>query len=162
MGVGNHRTGGRTLKILGSLHNAILLAVFTSAITGLADAGTCPATGQALYYGLCCIHIPVLQWETENYIVRVDDLGHGRYRYAAWDSDENQGMEPNIVLTDGVLIRDGSGGNHHYEFYNAGYTYVVDIWWISEYDEPGELRVYEGNKCILAERVQEVMYSDLW
>lgn len=125
-------------------------------------AGVCPATGQDLFDGLCYIHIPILQWATENYIVRIDDLGHGRYRYAAWDSDENQGMEPNIVLIDGFVHQDGSCGNHHYQFDNEGYSYIVDVRIVSENGELGELRVYCGGKCLLAELFQYEIFTQPW
>lgn len=71
-------------------------------------------------------------------------------------------MEPNIILSDSALIRDGSCGNHHYEFFSAGYTYVVDFWIINENPGPGKLWAYEGDKCILSELIQEETYSALW
>lgn len=137
-----------------------LVPLFLMCLSSMgSSAGVCPATGDELYDGLCCIHIPILQWATENYVIRIDDLGHGRYRYAAWDSDENQGMEPNIVLLDGFVHQDGSCGNHHYQFDNEGYSYIVDVWVVNEYDGLGELRVYHEGECLLSERFLHEIYT---
>ncbi len=147
-----HRRAGFT--------KCFLSIAFLTIFTGVGMAGTCPATGQRLWGELCDIHIPVLQWRTANYIIRIDDLGHSRYRYAAWDSDRNQGSEPNIILTNGYCVHDGTCGNHHYEFNNAGYTYYLNVAIVSEVPSFGTLYVLHEGRCILEEEVIEEIYEN--
>ena len=49
----------------------------------------------------------------------------GGFRYAAWDADKTHDQEPDLILYGGQLIREGSGGDHHYLFANGDYRYVV-------------------------------------
>jgi hypothetical protein len=142
-------------SLVKDLMSIAFLIIFTK--TGL--AGTCPATGLEIWEGLCNTHIPILQWETPNYMIRIDDLGHSRYRYAAWDSDQSQSSEPNIILTDGHCIQDGTCGNHHYEFNNSGYTYYVEVLIVSE-GPLGFLRVLHEGRCILEEQVVREVYEN--
>ncbi len=137
---------------------ALLAVLCLSTSNGYSEDGTCPATGQELHHSLCGIHIPVLQWLTENFIVRIDDMGRSRYRYASWDSDEDQSDEPSLVLTNGVYVRDGTGGNHHYEFYNDIYTYECHVVYIGTGEAPGFLYVYRNDEQILREPVLEEIY----
>lgn len=105
-------------------------------------------------------HIPVLQWRTAGYIIRIDDMGYSRFRYAAWDADSDQSAAPNLVLTNGVYERDGSGGNGFYRFYNDIYTYECYDIWIGTGETPGYLRVYRNDDLILDQPVLEVLYSN--
>lgn len=113
-----------------------------------------------LHHSLRGSHIPVLQWRTAGYIIRIDDLGYSRFRYAAWNADADQSEEPNLVLTFGVYEQDGSGGNGFYRFYNDIYTYECYDMWIGTGETPGYLRVYRNDDLILNEPVLEVIYSN--
>jgi len=48
---------------------------------------------------------------TKNYKIRIDEKSEGIYRYAAWKI-KNQKSEPDIIIENGVLEFQGSGGNH--------------------------------------------------
>ena len=63
---------------------------------------------------------------TRNYKIRIDEKAEGMYRYAAWKI-KNPKDEPDIIIENGVLEFQGSGGNHTITFKNNGYTYVVSI-----------------------------------
>ena len=147
---------------LSTLIIAFLTILCLSASSGYSEDSVCPVTGLELHSSLYGIHIPVLQWVTENFIVRIDDMGRARYRYASGNSDEDQSDEPSLVLTNGVLFWDGSGGNHHYEFHNDIYTYECHVVYLgSDESPPGYLCVYRDDEQILNERVVEVIYHSI-
>ena len=93
-------------------------------------------------------HVPILEWITEHYRVRIDDTQRaenvvwkrdeskpfdgtqpslGGYRYAAWYADKTHDQEPDLILYGGQPILDGSGGNHRYLFTNGDYRYEVSV-----------------------------------
>lgn len=100
---------------------------------------------------------PVLICETEKYRIRIDAMSNQQYRYAVWPLKSKKGDKPDLVIGKGTLIFDGSGGNHRYEFKNAGYTYNLNIWMLNEKGSPrGLLTIYEGNKKILGQDVVSI------
>lgn len=136
----------------------LLLILISATASGGDKIGA--AKGRGLHSSLSGSYVPVLQWRTANYIVRVDDMGYSRFRYAAWDADADQSDEPNIILNNGVYVPDGTGGNGFYRFYNEEYTYECYVCWIGTGETPGYLRVYQNDDRILNERVLEVIYSN--
>jgi len=97
---------------------------------------------------------PVLSAKTKNYLLRIDELENGKYRYSSWGAKKDQSQEPDIVLNNGQQVPDGSGGNHFYLFRNGEYTYRFLVIVLGENDSPpGELEVNKGEKSILREPV---------
>lgn len=95
---------------------------------------------------------PILIMGTKRFRVRIDQLSNGKYRYASWSIKSEMSEAPDLVLKNGTVIHEGSGGNHRYEFYNGIYTYVCSINNIGADDTPpGELIVYKNDKSILNE-----------
>lgn len=62
---------------------------------------------------------------TPNYVVRIDELQNGNYRYASWKSGQPQSSQPDLIINNGKIEYDGSGGNHFYHFKRGNYTYTV-------------------------------------
>jgi hypothetical protein len=88
---------------------------------------------------------------TKNYKIRIDEKAEGIYRYAAWKI-KNAKSEPDIIIENGVMEFQGSGGNHTITFKNNGYTYVVSINVIGTADDPdATLEVLKDDKTILSE-----------
>lgn len=101
---------------------------------------------------------PVLEWRTPRFHIRIDDLGDGNYRYAAWSKNRSASEKPDIVLTGGRLQADGSGGNHSFTFTNGRYKYICYVSVIGTAETPpGDLEVYRGDQLILHEKVIEVL-----
>jgi len=94
-----------------------------------------------------------LIWETENYLIRIDDMGNSSYRYAVWPVESNQGDEPDLILYGGTIHRDGTGGNHYYLFQNNEYSYKCYVWRIGTCETPGFLSVSRNDTEILNEDV---------
>ena len=49
------------------------------------------------------------------------------YRYAFWNIGKNMSDKPDIIIENGEVEYQGSGGNHTYRFKNNTYTYEFDV-----------------------------------
>lgn len=73
--------------------------------------------------------------ENEKFIIKVDELSDGTIRYSSWSKPKEITETPDLTLTDGEVIRNGTGGGYDYIFKNNYWTYkVLDIW-MAEQDE---------------------------
>jgi len=68
---------------------------------------------------------PELQFKTAKFQVRIDAMPNGKYRYASWGTKQSQAAKPDLILNQGRVEMDGSGGDHHYIFNSGTYQYVV-------------------------------------
>ena len=88
---------------------------------------------------------------TKNYKIRIDEKVQEKYRYAGWKIN-NQKTDPDLIIENGVLEYDGSGGNHTITFKNNGYTYLVSIIMLGTKDDPdATLEVLKDGKTIMTE-----------
>jgi len=101
---------------------------------------------------------PVLTWLTENYLIRIDELERGKFRYASWKRGSLKSDKPDLVLTNGEINFSGSGGNHQYTFNNGKYQYICYVTVLgSSESPPGVLDVLKSGDQILREIVMEVV-----
>jgi hypothetical protein len=99
----------------------------------------------------------IIQWNTKRFYIRVDDVGQGQLRYAAWPVGTKTTDKPDIVLLNGELVFDGSGRNHRYIFKNGDFSYQLNINALNAGELlPGTLEVYKGNKRLLSEAAMEI------
>lgn len=63
--------------------------------------------------------------KTKKFKVRIDLQPNGKYLYQAWGANSKITSKPNMIISDGELIPDGSGGNYYYDFTNKGHHYQV-------------------------------------
>ena len=97
---------------------------------------------------------PILDWTTEQFHIRVDQLKDDSYRYSAWSLGTSTDQQPDLILYDGNLTITGSGGNHHYEFRQGDYLYKLLVFMIgSKETPPGQLEVFRNEHRILLEVV---------
>ncbi|MGE6449089.1 hypothetical protein [Pseudoalteromonas tetraodonis] len=109
---------------------------------------------QSLHSSIKTFQKPILDWDTAKYRVRVDDLGDGNFRYVSWSIDKSPSDKPDIVLINGDITFEGSGGNHHYTFKNGRYSYILHVTVIGcDTSPPGWLEVYKNDKQLLFEDV---------
>jgi hypothetical protein len=99
---------------------------------------------------------PVLQFRTEKFLIRIDDMGGDVYRYAAWSLPKTWSDEPDIVIQGGSLELQGSIGFSVYTFKNGGYRYVVSP--DSPVDDFGDLEVFKGDERLLHQEIIEILY----
>ncbi|MFL9833787.1 hypothetical protein [Chryseobacterium terrae] len=63
--------------------------------------------------------------KTKKFKVRIDKQPNGNYLYQSWGANTKITAKPSMIISDGELIPDGSGGNYYIEFNNNGTLYQV-------------------------------------
>ncbi len=95
---------------------------------------------------------PELQFKTAKFQVRIDQMGNGKYRYASWGRNQAQSQKPDLILNNGTVVMDGSGGNHHYIFKRGAYQYIVYRNILGTAKTPEiTLEVMKTNKLVLSQ-----------
>ncbi|MGL6559357.1 hypothetical protein ACSZNH_22285 [Aeromonas dhakensis] len=111
-----------------------------------------------LYPGLREYKRPELMWLTEKFTIRIDELGDGRYRYASWAKGKALSDKPDLVLKNGTVRMEGSGGNHTFQFTSGPYRYECAVTVLGEQGmPPGELVVYQNEIAIMHQPVIKVL-----
>ncbi|SOD11879.1 hypothetical protein SAMN06297358_0380 [Pedobacter xixiisoli] len=105
-----------------------------------------------LHNSLKTFESPTYKIKTKNYLIRIDELTNDKYRYASWKVSEKETSKPDIILNDGELEFEGSGGNHVITFVQGNYTYKVYRNIIGEESSPDIiLEIEKDGKTILSE-----------
>lgn len=63
--------------------------------------------------------------KTKKFKIRLDKQPNGNYLYQSWGANTKITAKPSMIISDGEIVPDGSGGNYYYEFNNNGYIYQV-------------------------------------
>ncbi|SDQ65433.1 hypothetical protein SAMN05421664_2035 [Chryseobacterium soldanellicola] len=63
--------------------------------------------------------------KTKKFKIRIDKQPNGKYLYQSWAANAKITSKPSMIIPDGELIPDGTGGNYYYEFVNNAFTYQV-------------------------------------
>jgi len=101
---------------------------------------------------------PILEWKTEHYRIRIDNMDDNNIRYAAWYADKKTSSKPNIVLYNGTYHSDGSGGNHSYTFTSGEYIFRCYVTVLGNHaSPPGYLEVLKSDVELHREPVLEVV-----
>lgn len=107
---------------------------------------------ESLHSSLKSFKNPQYKFKTKHYLIRIDELENGNYRYASWKNNQNESAKPGIILINGILEFSGSGGNHTITFKKGNFKYIVYRFQIGASDTPEiSLSVEENNKEILNE-----------
>lgn len=103
-----------------------------------------------LHTSLKIFKSPTYKIQTKSYLIRIDELANGKYRYASWKIGRSEASKPDLILTNGELKFDGSGGNHTITFKKGEYNYKVYRGIIGEKDAAEiSLTVEQKGKIIL-------------
>ena len=78
-----------------------------------------------LHSSLKTFKSPTYKIQTKNYLIRIDELANEKYRYASWKIGKSEASKPDLILTNGELKFDGSGGNHTITFKKGEYNYEI-------------------------------------
>ncbi len=109
----------------------------------------------SLHHSLVNFKRPEVILETKKFRIRIDQLNNDLYRYASWSIDSETNVPPDLVLQNGEVIFDGSGGNHSYKFTNGGYVYKCFINVLKAAEAPpASLAVYKDKEELLFEGAQ--------
>lgn len=111
-----------------------------------------------LYPGLREYQRPELMWQTEKFTIRIDNMDDGHYRYASWAKGNTLSDKPDLVLSNGTVRVEGTGGNHTYQFKSGPYRYECVVTVLGEQGAPtGELVVYQNEVAIVHQPVIKVL-----
>ena len=83
-------------------------------------------------------------FRTLNYIVRVDKLENGAYRYASWKSPATMSEKPNLTVIGGTFDKE----KDCYTFINDGVEYIVGYY----EDRPNSEGIIERHKYLLVQK----------
>ncbi|MCP4484232.1 MAG: hypothetical protein GY823_06690 [Flavobacteriaceae bacterium] len=101
---------------------------------------------------------PILEWHTKSFHIRIDDVGNNNFRYASWSINKLTTEKPDLVLLNGKITFEGSGGNHHYVFKNGEYVYRCYVSVIgNDTSPPGNLDVFKSDETLLSQPVIKVL-----
>ena len=107
---------------------------------------------QKLHNSLKTFQSPVYKIVTKNYLIRIDKLSDYKYRYVSWKIGENESSKPDIILNNGDIEYQGSGGNHVITFSTQNYSYKIYRNIIGADDSPDiTLEVEKNGEIILTE-----------
>jgi len=97
---------------------------------------------------------PVGKWLTKSRLFRIDDLGEWSYRLVVWEDGKQFGDKPDVVLFNGVIEPDGSGGNRSFIFVDGNKTYRVHVWGITNASSPyGHFEILVDDERVVEEKV---------
>ncbi|MBW8683345.1 hypothetical protein [Chitinophaga rhizophila] len=95
---------------------------------------------------------PVYVLETAKFRIRIDDMGKDNYRYSSWKIQSSKGDVPDLVIENGKVLHEGTGGNHRYQFKNDGYLYECDFTLLGvDNQTPAVLKIYKDGKTLLSQ-----------
>nr|WP_314498468.1 hypothetical protein [uncultured Chryseobacterium sp.] len=63
--------------------------------------------------------------KTKKFKIRVDKQPNGNYLYQSWGANTRITAKPSMIISDGEVVSDGSGGNYYIEFNNNGTLYQI-------------------------------------
>ncbi|MCU7614029.1 hypothetical protein N0B16_06230 [Chryseobacterium sp. GMJ5] len=63
--------------------------------------------------------------KTKKFKIKIDVQPNGKYLYQSWAANSKITSKPSMIISDGEIVQDGSGGNYYYEFNNNGYLYQI-------------------------------------
>lgn len=110
------------------------------------------ADKEKLHPSLVNFKKPTYILETSKFRIRIDQLKDNTYRYAAWPISKGMNEKPDLILTKGEWLMEGSGGNHRIVFKNGVYKYECAVIVLGEEGAPpAMLTVYKEEKEILSQ-----------
>jgi uncharacterized protein YgiM (DUF1202 family) len=68
----------------------------------------------------------ILHCENNEFIIKIDRLKNQDVRYISWNKPKMVTDKPNLVLYNGKVVRQGTGGGYHYIFKSGEWNYVIE------------------------------------
>lgn len=103
---------------------------------------------------------PALSFRTKKFLIRIDKLANGKYRYAAWPAGKSTSEKPDLILENGDLRIEGTARNFYYDFHNGNYLYQCAITRVGpEGTPPVGLTVYRDKEIILDQPAVQIYFQ---
>jgi len=105
-----------------------------------------------LHISLKTFENPIYKIKTKTSLIRIDEHNGYKYRFASWKIGVDESSKPDIIIDNGELEFEGSGGNHVITFIRGNYIYKVYRNIIGEDDSPDiTLEIEKEGKTILTQ-----------
>ena len=105
-----------------------------------------------LHISLKTFENPTYKIKTKTSLIRIDELKDNKYRYASWKIGEDESSKPDIIIDNGELEFEGSGGNNVITFIKNNFTYKIYRNLMGEENSPDiTLEVEKYDEIILTE-----------
>jgi hypothetical protein len=97
--------------------------------------------------------------KTKKFKIKIDKQPNGNYLYQSWGANTKISAKPSMIISDGEVIPDGSGGNYYFEFNNNGTIYQVWRNYLTNSSKkaPYTLVVIDGNGETLVSQDAQVV-----
>ncbi len=115
-----------------------------------ADKGEVPHKG--LHKSLCDYNRLARFFRTKNYIIRVDKMANGDYRYASWKSSSTISDKPELIVMGGKYNEE----KDCYTFFNEGVEYIAGY---SE-DKPLPEGGFEYHEFLLVKKGEKIIVKE--
>ncbi len=106
-----------------------------------------------LHVSLKTFENPTYKIKTKTSLIRIDEVGENKYRYASWKKNEKESSKPDIIIDNGLIDYDGTGGNHYITFVDGNTNYKVYRFVMgAENDTPDvTIEIEKDGKTVLTE-----------
>lgn len=96
--------------------------------------------------------VPCLEGQTKKFLIRIDKMDTEKYRYAAWSLPKTFSDKPDLILYNGTMEPQGSGGIcRDFSFKNKNYKYLVET-----FIDEGTIEVFKNDTSILNEKFDKL------
>ena len=68
----------------------------------------------------------IIYCENSQFSIKVDNLKNGGIRYTSWNKPKSISDEPDLILYDGKVEQQGTGGGYHYLFESGEWRYIIE------------------------------------
>lgn len=102
------------------------------------------------------------QGENNKFIIRVDRLSNGKLIYRSWNKPKQVNEKPDLILENGEIDKQGTGGGYHFIFANGDWKYILEDNQIAESAESTGLfiRVLKNNEEKLYSKLNDITIDD--
>jgi len=105
-----------------------------------------------LHISLRTFENPTYKVKTKTSLIRIDELSGHKYRFASWKIGAEESSMPDVIIDNGELEFEGSGGNHVITFKKENYIYKIYRNIMGEENSPDiTFEVEKEGKIILSE-----------
>ncbi|AYQ31003.1 hypothetical protein [Runella sp. SP2] len=95
---------------------------------------------------------PILVFKTSKFLIRVDEMKDNTYRYASWTLPNKMSSKPDIVISKGEFLVEGTAQEPNYRFKNKEFTYECSFNSMSEELPRYYVRVFKEKKEIIFQK----------
>ena len=68
----------------------------------------------------------IIYCENGKFSIKIDKLKNGDLRYISWNKPKSISNKPDLILYNGKIERQGTGGGYHYVFKSRDWSYIIE------------------------------------